>query len=268
MLTVSAVELGIDLCAECWQFIDVVFTNASNSDPLAVRRSSEGEINEILRNNFTNNKTSLKNIVHTHISIIDWILCGLSTSDSVKPSVLKKTKLQNDCTFLFFDKHKAAHVLWIFHFMKIAKMFWQNQKTVLKKKNVYSFVSIDLRIVFKTFQKTDSLSKRLRTAIDANTDRSDDREKDKKHKKTIENKKTLIQNVSKKTKNKNPKIFQMKHRKRHELSSKKVICIIRIFEKKVASAASWWFTCKLFWSSQNFSSFEKTIFVARNSSKN
>ena len=61
---------------------------------------------------------------------------------------------------------------------------------------------MNLRIVFKTFQKTDFFSKRLRIAIDANTGRDDDREENKKRKKTIENEKTLIQNVSKKQKQK------------------------------------------------------------------
>ena len=82
--------------------------------------------------------------------------------------------------------------------MKTAKMFRQNQKIVLKKKNVYSFVSMNLRTVFKTFQKTDFLLKRLRTAIDANTDQDDDKEGKKNRKRTVENKKTLIQNVLKK----------------------------------------------------------------------
>ena len=61
---------------------------------------------------------------------------------------------------------------------------------------------MDLRIVFKTFQKTDFFSKRLRTAINANTGRNDDKKGGKKRKKTIENEKTLIQNVSKKQKTK------------------------------------------------------------------
>ena len=111
LLTVSTTESEIDLCAECWQFINIEFTNVSNPDSLTMRRNSEDEINEILKNNLTNDKTSSKNTVHTHISIIDWISCELSTSDSVKSSVLKKTKSQNDCTFLFFDKHEIAHVL-------------------------------------------------------------------------------------------------------------------------------------------------------------
>ena len=111
LLTVSIAESKIDLCAECRQFINIVSTNVPNPDPLAVRRSSEGEIDEILRNNLTNNKTSSKNTAYAHISIIDWIPCGPSTSDSVKPSVLEETKLQNDCTFLFFNKHEVAHVL-------------------------------------------------------------------------------------------------------------------------------------------------------------
>ena len=77
-------------------------------------------------------------------------------------------------------------------------MFRQNQKTVLKKKNIYSPVSMNLCTVFKTFQKTDSLPKRLRTAIDANTDQNDDREKNRKRKKTAESEETLIQNILKK----------------------------------------------------------------------
>ena len=76
-----------------------------------MRKSFKSEIDEILKNNFTNDKTSLKNTVHTHISIIDWIFCEFSTNDSVKSSVLKKIKSQYDCTFLFFDKHETAHVL-------------------------------------------------------------------------------------------------------------------------------------------------------------
>ena len=179
-----------------------MFTNVSNSDSLAMRKNFKGEINEILKNNLTNDKTSLKNTVYTHNSIIDWISCEFSTNDSIKSSVLKKTKSQNDCTFLFFDKHEIAHVLWTFHFMKIAKVFRQNQKTVLKKGDIYSPVSMNLRTVLKALQKTDSLSERLRTAINANTGRSDDREEDKKRKKTIESEKTLIQNVLKKQKTK------------------------------------------------------------------
>ena len=151
--------------------------NVSNSDSLAVWKNFEDEINKISKNNFTNNKTSLKNTAHAHISIIDWIFCEFSTSNSIKSSVLKKIKSQNDCTFLFFNKHETAYVSWTFHFMKTAKVFWQNQKTVLKKENIYSFVSMNLRIVFKTFQKTDFFSKRLRTAINANTDWSDDKKK-------------------------------------------------------------------------------------------
>ena len=76
------------------------------------------------------------------------------------------------------------------------------------KKNVYSLVSMNLRIVFKTFQKTNFFLKRLRIAINANTGRSDDRKKNKKHKKTIENEKTLIQNVLKKQKTKIQKFFK------------------------------------------------------------
>ena len=64
--------------------------------------------------------------------------------------------------------------------MKIAKMFRQSQKTVLKKENVYSFVSMNLCIVLKAFQKIDFFLKRLQTAIDANTDQGDDRKKGKK----------------------------------------------------------------------------------------
>ena len=134
LLTISTAKPKIDLCAKCWQFINIVFTSVFNPDPLAMRRSSEGEIDEISRNNFTNNKTLLKNTAHAHISIIDWIPCGFSTSDLIKLSVLKKIKSQNDYTFLFFNRHETAHVLWTFHFMRIAKVFRQNQKIVLKKK--------------------------------------------------------------------------------------------------------------------------------------
>ena len=154
-----------------------MFTNVLNPDSLTMRKSFENEINEISKNNFTNNKTSSKNTAYAYISIIDWILCGLLTNDSVEPSVLKKTKSQNDYTFLFLDEHKTAYVSWTFHFIKIAKMFRQNQKTVLKKKKIYSFVSMNLRIVFKTFQKTDFFLKQLQTAINANTDQSDDKKK-------------------------------------------------------------------------------------------
>ena len=67
---------------------------------------------------------------------------------------------------------------------------------------------MNLRIVLKIFQKTDFFLKRLRTAIDANTGRNDDKKRDKKRKKTIENKETLIQNVSKKQKTKIQKLFK------------------------------------------------------------
>ena len=67
---------------------------------------------------------------------------------------------------------------------------------------------MNLRIVFKTFQKTDFLLKRLRTAIDANTGRNDDKKRNKKHKKITENKETLIQNISKKQKTKTQKFFK------------------------------------------------------------
>ena len=94
-------------------------------------------------------------------------------------------------------------------------LFHENRKSVstksencFEKKNVYSPVSMNLRIVFKIFQKTDFFSKRLRTAINANTDRNDDRERDRKHKKTVESEKTLIQNVSKKQKAKIRKLFK------------------------------------------------------------
>ena len=92
--------------------------------------------------------------------------------------------------------------------MKTAKMFRQNLKTVLKKKNTYSLVSMNLRTVFKILQKTDFLPKQLRTAIDANTDQNDDKKKNRKRKKTIENKKTFIQNVSKKQKTKTQRFFK------------------------------------------------------------
>ena len=83
-----------------------------------------------------------------------------------------------------------------------------NSKNCFEKKKVYSSVSMNLRIILKVFQKTDFFSKWLRTITDANTDRNDDRKKDKKRKKTIENKKTVIQNVSKKQKTKNQKLFK------------------------------------------------------------
>ena len=92
--------------------------------------------------------------------------------------------------------------------MGITKMFRQNQKTVLKKENVYSPVLMDLRTVLKALQKTDSLPKRLRTAINANTGRGDDREENKKRKKTTENEETFIQNVSKKQKTETRRLFE------------------------------------------------------------
>ena len=92
--------------------------------------------------------------------------------------------------------------------MKITKIFRQNQKIVLKKKNIYSSISMNLRTVLKTFQKTDFFSEWLRTAIDANTDRGDDKKGDRKRKKTLENEKTLIQNVLKKQKTKIQKLFK------------------------------------------------------------
>ena len=88
-------------------------------------------------------------------------------------------------------------------------LFHENYKNIsaksencFEKKNIYSPASMNLRIVFKIFQKTDFFLKRLRTATDANTDRGDDRKKNKKRKKTIENEKSFIQNVSKKQKTK------------------------------------------------------------------
>ena len=67
---------------------------------------------------------------------------------------------------------------------------------------------MNLRIVFKTFQKTDFFLKQLRIVIDANTGRSDDRKRDKKRKKTVENEETLLQNTSKKQKTKIQKLFK------------------------------------------------------------
>ena len=67
---------------------------------------------------------------------------------------------------------------------------------------------MNLCTVFKTFQKTDFLLKQLRIAIDANIGQSDDRKRNKKRKKTIKNKETLIQNASKKQKTKNQKLFK------------------------------------------------------------
>ena len=94
-------------------------------------------------------------------------------------------------------------------------LFHENCKNVstksencFEKKNVYSFVSMDLRTVFKIFQKIDFLLKRLRTAIGANTDRNDDRKKNKKRKKTVKNEETFIQNVSKKQKTKIQRFFK------------------------------------------------------------
>ena len=83
-------------------------------------------------------------------------------------------------------------------FHKNCKSVSTKSKNCFEKKNVYSPVSMNLRTVFKVFQKTDSLSEQLRTTIGVNTGRSDDKIKNKKRKKTIENKETLIQNVSKK----------------------------------------------------------------------
>ena len=81
-------------------------------------------------------------------------------------------------------------------------------KSCFEKKTIYSSVSMNLRTVFKTFQKTDFFLKRLRITINANTDQSDDKKKDIKRKKTIENEKTLIQNASKKQKTKTRKLFK------------------------------------------------------------
>ena len=92
--------------------------------------------------------------------------------------------------------------------MKTTKMFRQNQKIVLKKRNIYSPISMNLRTVFKTFQKTDPLSKQLRTTIGANTGRNDDKEGNKKRKKTTESEETFIQNVLKKQKTKIRKLFE------------------------------------------------------------
>ena len=172
-----------------------------------MRKRFEGEIDEILRNNFTNNKTLLKSTAHAHTLIIDWISCGSSTSDSIKLSILREMRSQNDCTFLFFNKHGIAYVSCTFYFMRITKMFRQNQKTVLKK-NVYSSVSMDLRTVFKILQKIKFFLKQLRTTINANTDQSDDRKRGKKRKKTVENEKTLIQNAPKKQKTKTERLFE------------------------------------------------------------
>ena len=139
-------------------------------------RSFEDDINEISKNNLTNNKTSLKSTVHTYISITDLIFCGSSTNDSIKSSVLKKIKSQNDCTFLFFNKHKIAYVLWTFHFMKIAKMFWQNQKIVLKINTfIYLFQWICVAYL-KLFRKliffwSDYEPPSMRTLVEATTER-------------------------------------------------------------------------------------------------
>ena len=145
-------------------------------------------------------------------------------------------------------------------------MFQQNQKTILKKKNVYSFISMNLRIVFKVFQKTDFFwsdyePPSMRTLVGVTTEK-----KIKNVKKQLKTKKRLFK-IFQKNKKQKFKIFS-KHWKWHELSSKKVICIIKIFEKKIVSATSWWFACRSFWSNQNFRFFEKTIFMIRNSSKN
>ena len=80
-----------------------------------------------------------------------------------------------------------------------------------EKKNAYSFVSMNLCTVFKTFQKTDSLLKQLRTAIGANTDRGDDKEKDKSIKKQLKMKKSLF------------KIFQKNKKQRFKNSSNEAL---------------------------------------------
>ena len=93
--------------------------------------------------------------------------------------------------------------------------FHKNRKSVstksencFEKKNIYSSISMNLRIIFKILQKIDSFPKRLRTAISANTDQSDDKKEDKKRKKTVENEKTFIQNLSKKQKTKIQRFFK------------------------------------------------------------
>ena len=145
-------------------------------------------------------------------------------------------------------------------FDKIRKLFW--------KKNVYSPVSTNLRTVFKTFQKTDLLPKRLQTAIDANTGRNDDRKRNKKRKKTTENEKTLIQNVSKKQKNKDSKTFQIKHQKWHEFSSKKWYVSSEFLKKKLFQRHYNDLYADHFDQIKILIFLKKTIFMTRNFSKN
>ena len=52
LLIVSTVEFEIDFCAECWQFIDVMFMNVLNSDSLMMKRNFKNEIDEILKTKF------------------------------------------------------------------------------------------------------------------------------------------------------------------------------------------------------------------------
>ena len=143
-------------------------------------------------------------------------------------------------------------------FDKIRKLFWK-KKTFI---HLFQWICVSyLRFFRKLIPfRSDYEPPPMRTLVKATT-----KKKIKNVKKQLKTKKRLFKMFQK---NKNPKAFQMKHRKRHELSSKKMICITRIFEKKVASATSWQFTCKSFWPNQNFNSFEKTIFVVRNLSKN
>ena len=61
---------------------------------------------------------------------------------------------------------------------------------------------MNLRTVFKTFQKTDFFSKRLQTATDANTDRGDDKKKIKSVKKQLKMKKHLFKMFQKNKKQK------------------------------------------------------------------
>ena len=96
------------------------------SDSLVMRKNSENEIDEILKNNFTNNKTLWKNTVHAHF-FNNW-LNFLSIFDKWlnKTVNIEKNRIKKWSHILFFNKNEIAYVLWTFPFMKTAKIFWQN----------------------------------------------------------------------------------------------------------------------------------------------
>ena len=106
---------------------------------------------------------------------------------------------QSPCYLHSYSRIAHCHnnsIILVWACLRLPLQFYKNCKSVstkskncFEKKNVYSFVSMNLRIVLKILQKTDFFLKRQWTATDANTDQSDDRKKGKKRKKTTENKK-------------------------------------------------------------------------------